>query len=139
MSVEIAIEYQGQLRCKATHLPSGSTLVTDAPTDNHGRGEMFSPTDLVGTALGTCILTTMAIVADRNSIDLRGTTARVIKEMTPQGPRKIARLTVQITVPLDLSDEQKLKLERAAAACPVHKSLVADVQIPVQFTWGPKT
>jgi putative redox protein len=132
--VEINISYEGDLRCRATHGPSGSVLLTDAPTDNMGKGEAFSPTDLVGTAMGTCMLTIMGIAAQSMGVDLRGTTVRVTKEMTP-APRRIARLGVTFNVPVKLTDEQKQKLQNAAMTCPVHKSLHPDVQVPVEFFW----
>src|SRR2546430_6902827 len=99
--VKVTIEYQGELRCVATHEPSGRTLETDAPKDNEGRGESFSPTDLVATALGTCMATIMGIYARRKSIDLRGMKIEVTKEMTPP-PRRIARLAVEIWLPASL-------------------------------------
>jgi putative redox protein len=135
MSVEISIEYLGNLRCKATHGPSKSRLLTDAPTDNHGKGEMFSPTDLVATALGTCMLTIMAIAAQNSAIDLSGTTVHVTKEMTPP-PRRIGKLTVKFKVPAKLTQEQRDKMQRAAMTCPVHKSMHPDVQMPIEFEWG---
>jgi putative redox protein len=134
--VNIQVEYQGDLHCKATHGPSGAELSTDAPTDNQGRGESFSPTDLVATALGTCMLTVMGIMARTLNIDIMGATAAVDKEMTATLPRRIQRLTVRIHVPRSLSSAEKEKLERAAHTCPVHKSLHPDVQIPIEFTWG---
>ena len=134
--VEINIAYQGDLRCTAIHQPSSTSMVTDAPVDNHGKGESFSPTDLVATALGTCILTTMAIVADRQNIDLRGSTVKVTKEMATKPVRRIASLTVVINVPVALNDEQKQKLIHAAEICPVHGSLHPDVQIPIEFNWS---
>jgi putative redox protein len=133
--VEIQIAYEGELRCKAVHGPSGSTILTDAPADNMGRGEAFSPTDLVATALGTCMMTIMGIAAERLRVDLRGMTASVTKEMTPP-PRRIARLAVKIRVPGNFSDVQKQKLENAAMTCPVHKSLHPDVAAPVEFIWA---
>jgi putative redox protein len=135
MSVEISIEYLGNLRCKATHGPSKSTLLTDAPTDNHGKGEMFSPTDLVATALGTCMLTVMGIAAQNFGIDLGRTTVHVTKEMTPP-PRRIGKLTVKFKVPSKLTQDQRDKLQRAAMTCPVHKSMHPDVQMPIEFEWG---
>ena len=87
---QITSSYSGQLRCASVHGPSGSALETDAPTDNQGKGERFSPTDLVATALNTCILTIMGIVAERHDWDLKGCTARVEKVMTREAPRKIA-------------------------------------------------
>ncbi len=134
--VDIQIEYQGDLHCKATHGPSGAELTTDAPKDNQGRGESFSPTDLVATALGTCMLTIMGIAARTLNIDIAGATAAVEKEMTATPPRRIQRLAVRIHVPHAPSPADREKLERAARACPVHKSLHPDVQIPIEFTWG---
>ena len=133
--VAIQFEYQGDLHCTAVHGPSGTGLNTDAPTDNQGRGESFSPTDLVATALGTCMLTVMGIMARTLNIDIAGTTATVEKEMTTAAPRRIASLTVKIQVPRSVSLEDREKLERAAHTCPVHKSLHPDVQAPVEFTW----
>lgn len=133
--VAIQIEYQGDLHCKAVHGPSGAVLTSDAPKDNHGRGESFSPTDLVATALGTCMLTIMGITARTQGIDIAGATARVEKEMTPP-PRRIAKLTVKIHVPGTVSAENRVKLERAAHTCPVHKSLHPDIEIPLEFSWG---
>jgi len=134
--VAIQFEYQGDLHCKAVHGPSGTELSTDAPKDNQGRGESFSPTDLVATALGTCMLTVMSIMARMLNIDIIGTTATIEKEMTTTPPRMIASLNVKIHVPRSLSPENKQKLERAAHTCPVHKSLHPDVQMPIEFTWG---
>ena len=135
--IEINISYQGQLHCDARHAPSGKTLVTDAPKDNHGKGETFSPTDLLATALGTCMLTVMGIVAQRHNITLEGATAKVTKEMAASPVRRIGRLTVEIRVPGNLTEEQRKLLENAAHTCPVHKSLHPDVEIPVSFHWGP--
>lgn len=134
--VSIQLEYQGDLHCNAVHGPSGTTLTTDAPKDNQGRGESFSPTDLVATALGSCMLTVMGIQARTLNIDITGATATVDKEMTSTPPRRIERLTVKIHVPHAISEENQQKLERAAHTCPVHKSLHPDVQIPISFTWG---
>jgi putative redox protein len=134
--VAIQFEYQGDLHCKAVHGPSGTELGTDAPKDNQGRGESFSPTDLVATALGTCMLTVMGILARTLEIDIVGTTATVEKVMTATPPRMIASLAVKIHVPHDLSAENRAKFERAAHTCPVHRSLHPDVQQPIEFTWG---
>jgi putative redox protein len=136
MSVEITMTYEGSLRCRAVHGPSGKTLQTDAPVDNMGRGESFSPTDLVATALGTCIATTMAIVAQREGLDLAGMRVKVVKEMITQPSRRIGELTTLIHVPAKLTAEQRQKLENAAHACPVHKSLHPDVKLPITFEWG---
>jgi putative redox protein len=134
--VAIQLEYQGELHCKAVHGPSGTELNTDAPKDNQGRGESFSPTDLVATALGSCMLTVMGIMARTLQIDIAGTTATVEKEMTATAPRRIQRLGVRIHVPHSLSPENREKLERAAHTCPVHKSLHPDIETPVESTWG---
>ena len=134
--VAIEVEYQGDLHCKALHDPSGTELNTDAPKDNQGRGESFSPTDLVATAVGTCMLTVMGIMARTLEIDISGTTAHVEKEMTSSAPRRIASLKAKIHVPHDVSAENRLKLERAAHTCPVHKSLHPDIEKPIDFTWG---
>ena len=134
--VNIQLEYQGDLHCKATHSPSGSEINTDAPKDNQGRGESFSPTDLVATALGSCMLTIMGIAARTQNIDISGATASVDKEMTATMPRRIQRLTVKIHVPHALEESEREKLERAARACPVHKSLHPDVETPIEFSWG---
>ncbi len=132
--VNISIQYTGALHCVATHGPSGSEIATDAPTDNQGKGEAFSPTDLVGTALGTCMLTTMAILAERHQIDLRGATATVQKEML-DAPRRIGRLTSEIHIPLPASHPQRDLIEKAALGCPVHRSLAAEMERPTRFFW----
>jgi putative redox protein len=134
--VEIAIEYLGELRCQATHGPSGTKMVTDAPTDNMGRGESFSPNDLVATALGTCMLTIMGIVAQRDGIDLAGTRVKVTKEMAATPVRRIGRLTVEFHVPARLSEADQIKLQKAALTCPVHKSLHPEIDIPIDFHFG---
>lgn len=134
--VTIDLEYQGELRCEAVHQPSGTHLNTDAPKDNHGKGESFSPTDLVATALGACMLTLMGIAARSLNVDLKGTRMTVQKEMVAVPFRRIGKLAVKIVVPAKLTDEQKQKLEQAALTCPVHKSLHPDVQKPVEFLWA---
>jgi putative redox protein len=134
--VAIRVEYQGDLHCKAAHGPSGTELTTDAPVDNHGRGESFSPTDLVATALGTCMLTVMGILARTLNVDISGSTAIVEKEMTSAAPRKIQRLRVKIHVPQAHSTETRAKLERAVHTCPVHRSLHPELEVPVDFVWG---
>ena len=134
--VEVQIAYQGNLRCQARHMESGNTMVTDAPKDNHGKGESFSPTDLVGTALGTCMLTIMGIQAERMGVDLGGTTVIVQKEMIADPLRRIGKLAVQFNIPAKLGAEDRQKLENAARTCPVHKSLSPAVQVPITFNWG---
>jgi uncharacterized OsmC-like protein len=134
--VKIDIRYEGGLRCAAKHGPSGQTLHTDAPVDNHGRGESFSPTDLVATALGTCMATIMGIIAERHQIDLRGMEIEVTKEMSADAPRRIAKLWTKIKVPLPPDHPQRALLENGALTCPVHKSLGGEMEKPVDFEWA---
>jgi putative redox protein len=133
--VQIDVVYQGGLRCEATHGPSGKTLITDAPVDNHGKGESFSPTDLVATALGSCIATIMGIVAEREKLDPSGLKITVQKEMSAQPPRKVAKLAVRIVFPRPLDAKQRAKLEACANACPVHQTLHGNVEMPVEFVY----
>src|SRR6476620_2165102 len=125
--VNISIEYTGDLHCDAVHGPSHAKIATDAPTDNMGKGESFSPTDLVATALGTCMATTMAIFAKRHDIELRGMRVSVKKEMVAQPTRRIGKLTTEIHVPLPADHPHRSALENAALTCPVHRSLDAAV------------
>jgi len=134
--VTIRTVYEGGLRCRATHGPSGTMVVTDAPVDNHGRGESFSPTDLVATALGACMMTIMGIVAERHAIDLAGMTVETRKEMTASPPRRIAALPTTITIPLPPDHPHRQLLEQAAHTCPVAKSIHPDVAVPVEFVWN---
>jgi putative redox protein len=133
--VEISIRYLGGLRCEARHEPSGSVLLTDAPVDNEGKGEEFSPTDLAATSLGTCMLTIMGIVARRHDVDLGATTVKVLKEMSTQPPRRIARLSIVFTIPLPADHPQRALLEKSASGCPVHLSLHPEVQQEIRFDW----
>jgi len=128
--------YEGQLRTEATHVASGTIIQTDAPVDNHGRGEAFSPTDLVGTALGTCILTTMAIVAERHQLDLKGSTVSVKKTMSQDAPRRIAQLDVDLQLPASLSEADRTLLERVAHTCPVALSLNPEIRQEVRFVYA---
>src|SRR4029453_2572512 len=109
--VQISIDYSGKLHCSATHGPSGTVLATDAPLDNQGKGESFSPTDLVATALGTCIATTMAIGAELPQMELKGMTGEVTKEMADE-PRRIGRLTTEVHIPLPPDHPQRGLLEK---------------------------
>lgn len=129
--------YLGDLRTNSTHLQSGNQLITDAPTDNMGKGEAFSPTDLLATATGTCILTTMAIVAQRDGIELLNSEAEVTKIMTQTPPRRIARLEINLKMKANvvLNDEQIKKLENTAHKCPVSLSLHPDVEQVLMFEW----
>lgn len=134
--VEITARYEGQLRCNATHGPSNAVVRTDAPVDNHGKGESFSPTDLVATALPTCMMTIMGIYAERHGIDLRGMHARTAKEMTQSPPRRIASLRTVITLPIASSHPQREALENAAHTCPVHRSLHPEIAAPIEFVYA---
>jgi putative redox protein len=134
--VRIETEYQGNLHCTSVHTPSKTELATDAPVDNQGRGESFSPTDLIATSLGTCMLTTMGIVARTLDVDISGATAIVEKEMTSTPPRKVNRLTVAIRVPRKTSPENQQRLENAAHTCPVKRSIHPDIETPIEFVWG---
>jgi uncharacterized OsmC-like protein len=133
--VKATIEYTGGLHCVATHGPSGNQIQTDAPVDNHGKGEAFSPTDLVAAALGACIATVMGIYAERKGIDLAGMRIEVTKEMSQTPPRRIARLATEIWLPLPESADPAKNLEKAALTCPVHHSLRPDIEKPVTFHW----
>ena len=126
--------YGGELRCTARHEPSASLLETDAPVDNQGKGERFSPTDLVATALATCILTVMGIVARRHDWSLEGSRARVEKTMTTSGPRRIALLEVWIDLPADLPDDALAVLREAGEGCPVKRSL--EGAVPMRLHWS---
>lgn len=138
MAVDIDIVYTGGLHCEATHRPSGSKLVTDAPLDNGGKGEAFSPTDLCATSLGSCLVTTMALVATRHGIELAGTTVHVVKEMVADPRRRIAALPTTVTFAPSLASlpaEKRALLEATARACPVTQSLGPNVEVPMTFVW----
>lgn len=132
--VKITATYEGSKHCLAIHEPSQSSIETDAPTDNGGLGQKFSPTDLVATALGTCILTTIAIVADRDSIDIKGSKIFVEKVMTDK-PRKIASLKTEIHMPKSIPEDYRKKIEHVANVCPVKKSISTDVEIPIEIKY----
>jgi putative redox protein len=136
--VRISVDYQGDLHCHATHGPSGAQLETDAPVDNQGKGESFSPTDLVAAAFAGCFLTIMGITARREGIALEGTRATVDKEMTTEGPRRIARLTLHVHMAVPRSADPKGVLERAGRACPVARSLHPDIDQAVEIHWRPE-
>ncbi|MGB0953537.1 MAG: OsmC family protein [Planctomycetota bacterium] len=135
MAVEIDVVYQGELRCSATHGPSGAQVATDAPVDNHGKGESFSPTDLVATALGGCILTILGIVAKRHEMALEGTTVKVEKHMVAEPVRRIGALPVVVHMATAVEEKHKKLLENAAATCPVHQSLHPEIEKPITFVW----
>lgn len=135
--VTFTSQYLGDLRCSATHGPSSTEIFTDAPTDNLGKGAYFSPTDLTATSLGTCMMTTMAIVAKKQNldVDLRGTTATIRKEMTGEAPRKIACIEVELKLPLPASHPARETLEAAAEGCPVARSLHPDIRQDISFSY----
>lgn len=138
MSVRITAVYSGQLRVDATHGPSGTALHTDAPLDNGGRGTSFSPTDLVATALGTCVLTILGLFADRHDLTLDGATIEVTKEMVTRPVRRIGSLRTVVTIPAGAVETPELRkrLEAAAHRCPVHQSLHADIDAPIEFIYA---
>ena len=137
MAVEINIAYEGGLHCAAIHGPSKQALSTDAPVDNGGRGAAFSPTDLVATALGTCMATIMGLVAQRNHLNIDGLQIQVIKEMTADPVRRIGSLKTRLVFPQGtaLSATDRAKLEAGAKACPVKQSLHPDVKTPIEFVY----
>ncbi len=128
------ITYVGDLRTICIHLQSGTEILTDAPTDNHGKGEAFSPTDLVATALGSCMVSIMAIKSKDLDIDLKDSTVSVTKIMQSE-PRKIAKIEVILNMSIETSDKNKTILERAAMTCPVLLSLNSDIEKDVIFNW----
>ena len=128
------ITYLGDLRTTSTHLQSGTQILSDAPTDNHGRGEAFSPTDLVANAVGSCIITTMAIKSKDLNVDLTGTTLEITKIMQPE-PRKIAKIIVVLNMSVSVDEKTKSILERVGMNCPVLLSLNADLVKEVTFNW----
>ncbi len=137
MSVNIDIQYEGDLRCSAKHGPSGDTLTTDAPVDNGGKGAAFSPTDLVATAVGSCMVTIMGLTAQTNQLDIIGTKVHVVKEMAADPVRRIGEIIVTITLPpgKKFSKTDRQKLEAAAKACPVKQSLHPDTKITMDFVY----
>ncbi|MGE0267021.1 MAG: OsmC family protein [Candidatus Omnitrophota bacterium] len=134
--VKMQVIYEGNLRCRLTHGPSGDEIKTDAPVDNMGKGEAFSPTDLLAASLGSCMLTVMGIAAQRHKIDLTGATVDIEKEMVTQPFRRIGKVTVKIKMPKGIVPDQRKLLEDTALNCPVHKSLHPDVQTPVIFEYS---
>jgi putative redox protein len=137
MAVEISAEYVGELRVEATHGPSGASLATDAPVDNGGRGASYSPTDLVATALGTCVLTIIGLFAKRHELDLQGAKIQVAKEMIADPIRRITSLRTTVTVPSAAIQDEKLRkqMEAAARKCPVHQSLHPKIEAPIDFVY----
>ena len=126
--------FKGALRTEATHIRSGNTIITDAPTDNKGKGEAFSPTDLVATSLASCMLTIMGIKADEMNINIEGASAEVKKIMTA-GPRRIAQVIIVINIPISADEKTKNILEKSALTCPVDKSLSNSMIRDIKFIW----
>lgn len=133
--VRINVTYLGDLRCEAVHEQSGVKLVTDAPKDNQGKGESFSPTDLVATALGTCMATIMGIVARRDNIDIKGMKIDVEKIMATSPVRLISKVIMKFKMPRAIPEDQRIKLARAAETCPVHKSLGSSTTVDYSFEY----
>jgi putative redox protein len=133
--VKIQVTYQGDLHTQATHGPSKAQLATDAPVDNQGKGASFSPTDLTATSLGTCMLTTMGIVAKKNGWKLDGATATVEKHMVADPDRRIGKLVVELRIPGRFGAKERAVLEKTALTCPVQQSLNPRIEVPVTFHW----
>jgi len=129
---QIEIEYKGNLRTESVHLESGQKLITDAPVDNKGKGEAFSPTDLTASALGSCMLTIMGIAAERRDIDISGVRAEIEKVMGAN-PRRIVQIIINIYFQIKLAKHEKKIFEKSALSCPVHRSLHPDIEILTQF------
>ncbi len=126
--------YQGTLRTQATHIQSGTEILTDAPVDNQGKGEAFSPTDLLAASLGSCMLTIMGITAREHHINIENTTCAITKIMAAN-PRRVGEIGVELNFPENYSDKQQKILERAALTCPVYLSLHPDIKKSVNFNW----
>jgi len=128
------ITYLGDLRTTSVHLQSGTEILSDAPTDNHGKGEAFSPTDLVANALGSCMISIMAIKSKDLNVDLVGSTIEITKVMQAE-PRKIAKIIAVLNMPITVDEKTRVILERVAMNCPVLLSLNADIEKDVTFNW----
>ena len=128
------VKYEGDLRTTATHLDSGTIIKTDAPKDNHGLGETFSPTDMLCSALASCILTIMAISVEKKNIDIKEATAIVTKTML-NNPRRIAKIDIELTLPKQYDSKTKAILERAAHNCPVHHAISDSVEKNILFKY----
>lgn len=137
MSVKCIATYKGNLECDVLHEQSGSILQTEAPLDNNGKGTKYSPTDLAGAALGSCMLTIMGLVASNDNLNIEGAKAEVSKEMSEGAPRRISKFDVNIILPegLAITDVQKKKIEAAAKSCPVKASLHPDIEINLNFKY----
>jgi len=133
--VEIKLSYEGDLHCSALHVPSGSMIATDAPVDNNGLGQAFSPTDLVATALGACMATVIGIVAKRKDLAVEGMKIDARKFMSADQPRRISRLELDLHMPLPASHPDRKILESAARGCPVHHSIHPDIEVVMNWHW----
>ena len=131
-----SIIYQGDLRCEATHLQSGTVIGSDAPTDNHGKGEKFSPTDLLCVSLGTCIITTIAIKAKDLNINVKDTAIEVTKHML-NDPRRVGQVDVSVKFPgsFTIDEKDKVVLEKTGNNCPVAKSIHPDIKVNIVYEW----
>ncbi|HSV10491.1 MAG TPA: OsmC family protein [Hanamia sp.] len=129
-----SIIYKGNLRCEAEHVQSKTTIETDAPTDNRGKGERFSPTDLLCVSLGTCMLTTMGIKADDMNIDISNAKADVTKHMTSD-PRRVSKIEVAVTLPANVNEKERTILERTGTNCPVAKSIHPEILLVLNYQW----
>ena len=129
-----SIIYKGNLRCEAEHLQSKSTIQTDAPTDNHGKGERFSPTDLLCVSLATCMLTTMGIKAEDMNVDISNSKAQVTKHMG-SNPRRVIKVEVAVSLPKNINEKERLILERSGNNCPVAKSVHPDIELVLSYDW----
>ncbi|MGN6531192.1 MAG: OsmC family protein [Ginsengibacter sp.] len=130
-----SIIYKGNLRCEAEHLQSKSTIETDAPTDNRGKGQKFSPTDLLCVSLATCMLTTMGIKAADMNVDLTNARADVIKHMGSD-PRRVAKIEVSVILPADIAEKERVILERTGTNCPVAKSIHPEIVLVLNYQWS---
>lgn len=128
------VTYQGNLRTTCKHIRSGNELVTDAPVDNNGLGEAFSPTDTIATGLASCMLTMMGIKARDIEVDLSGATAEVTKHMVAN-PRRISKIEVSLELPKGVSEKNQKILQRIADTCPVHYSLHPDIEKVITYKW----
>lgn len=128
------VTYLGDLRTSSTHLQSGEKILTDAPVDNHGKGEAFSPTDMVTNATASCMFTIMAIKATAMGLELKGSKAEVFKEMR-ENPRMISKITIRFYMDVQVDEKQRIVLERAAMTCPVFLSLHVDIVKDIHFEW----
>jgi putative redox protein len=134
--IEINIDYRGELHCDAVHGPSAATVSTDAPVDNNGKGESFSPTDLLATALGTCMGTVMGITARRKEIELAGMRIRVEKHMSEDQPRRVSKLVVEIKMPIEEDHPERKLLQATVMGCPVRHSIHPDIEVPIRWIWA---